>query len=529
MRILCLLLLFCALFSCSEQESSSVLSTDALPSQLFTINTQKDTVLKTANGALIEIERESFLGGDGEVTLEVKEAYNIEDMLRAGLTTRSDEGTLRSDGMIFLEAEEDDVSIVKPVRIALPTDNYDVEMQLYKGEEKDGEVVWTEPKPIADSMPVYIQGGKALFDANCSTCHGLDKDLTGPALYGVEHRGPWVDRKELFAFTRNTAEYIPLSAYAWCLTRKYNGQVMPSFPQFSDEALGAIYDYIKYNEMKGGMSFYRDPCADSCNQYEAAAMAIHRKRIERENLVAGNERAPETNNMEITNDASEERFYDEEQVVAVDDRGSVAMEENSGEYYRFWINTFGWYNVDALLKVNEKLKESVLTVTLQGSQEKGVQIYLVIPSMKVFAGASEPNNTNVFVFHTEDGKLPLPQGEKAYIMAMSENAEGVMFAHKEFRTSLSQNISIEVKPSSKEEIHSLFKSLRLDDVAIEGEGSNEVAVKVEEAKKALEIMKLDEDIKRAESEIEKLRPKNCDCFCGDTAMRGISGDTTQLY
>ena len=33
---------------------------------------------------------------------------------------------------------------------------------------------------------VNAQDGKALFSANCATCHKIDQQLTGPALLGVE-------------------------------------------------------------------------------------------------------------------------------------------------------------------------------------------------------------------------------------------------------------------------------------------------------------------------------------------------------
>ena len=39
------------------------------------------------------------------------------------------------------------------------------------------------------------QDGKALFQANCASCHAVNKKLTGPALAGVEDR--WPDKAKL--------------------------------------------------------------------------------------------------------------------------------------------------------------------------------------------------------------------------------------------------------------------------------------------------------------------------------------------
>lgn len=87
--------------------------------------------------------------------------------------------------------------------------------------------------------------GKNLFQNNCQTCHALNKNLTGPALAGVENRGPWGERKNLVKWVKNPATMIAENGYAKDLVKQYNGQVMPSFPQLSDEQIGNIFDYIR--------------------------------------------------------------------------------------------------------------------------------------------------------------------------------------------------------------------------------------------------------------------------------------------
>ena len=86
------------------------------------------------------------------------------------------------------------------------------------------------------------QDGKALFSANCASCHAINKRLTGPALMGVEER--WPDKKELFAFIRNPSLVIKRNAYAKKLKDVY-GTLMTAFPDLTDEAIAAILDYIR--------------------------------------------------------------------------------------------------------------------------------------------------------------------------------------------------------------------------------------------------------------------------------------------
>lgn len=86
--------------------------------------------------------------------------------------------------------------------------------------------------------------GKNLFSANCATCHALDKNLTGPALRGVESRGPWTSRQKLIQWVKNPSGMIEKEPYLGKLVQDYSGQIMPAFSQLTDAQIEAIFDYI---------------------------------------------------------------------------------------------------------------------------------------------------------------------------------------------------------------------------------------------------------------------------------------------
>ncbi len=88
------------------------------------------------------------------------------------------------------------------------------------------------------------QNGQQLFQQNCASCHGVNKALTGPALAGVESRGPWSDRKELIKWINNPAKYMQNDPYTQGLKAQYGNVVMTAFPQFSDKEVDAILQYI---------------------------------------------------------------------------------------------------------------------------------------------------------------------------------------------------------------------------------------------------------------------------------------------
>jgi mono/diheme cytochrome c family protein len=91
---------------------------------------------------------------------------------------------------------------------------------------------------------LLAQDGKALFQANCASCHAVNKKLTGPALAGLEDRGPWSDRKKLEAWIHNPAGFAKTDAYAANLIKEYAGVLMTGFPQLSSPEIDAIVKYI---------------------------------------------------------------------------------------------------------------------------------------------------------------------------------------------------------------------------------------------------------------------------------------------
>lgn len=106
-----------------------------------------------------------------------------------------------------------------------------------------------------NAKPVTINSeGKKIFQNNCQTCHALDKTITGPALRGVENRGPWTDRKNLMMWIKNPATTINKFQYTKDLVEQFGGQIMPSFSHLTDKQIENIFDYITNSPVQGFMA-----------------------------------------------------------------------------------------------------------------------------------------------------------------------------------------------------------------------------------------------------------------------------------
>lgn len=88
--------------------------------------------------------------------------------------------------------------------------------------------------------PGYLNGEK-LFKANCTTCHGLDKKVTGPALRGVSGR-----RKEAWIIKwvkDNGALRATGDPEALAIFEEYKGSIMTAFGNLSDADIKNIITY----------------------------------------------------------------------------------------------------------------------------------------------------------------------------------------------------------------------------------------------------------------------------------------------
>ncbi len=87
------------------------------------------------------------------------------------------------------------------------------------------------------------QDGKALFQANCASCHNPIKDATGPALKGMDERVP--SKEWLYKWVHNSAGLIASGdKYAVDIYNKWNKTAMTSFPNLTEADIDAIVVYV---------------------------------------------------------------------------------------------------------------------------------------------------------------------------------------------------------------------------------------------------------------------------------------------
>lgn len=509
-------LLIAIVYACNhgDRTISKLLSPRNLPGQTFVIDITKDTVLTTQKGALIRIPKGALKADNNIVKLEVKEAYSMEDIVKAGLTTTSNGKPLRSGGMLYLNPVGDNkVTITQPISIATPTAFLDSNMQLFKGEvQGDSTINWTDPKPMpANPQLNAISQANILFYDNCASCHSINKDLTGPALKGAMQRLLPVhngDKRGIYDFIRNPAKVMTRVKYYQDLKVKFGGVMMTAFPNLTDDNLDYLFAYLEnesnrtYTLKPGDTSI--STCLDSCDQYYRAIAKWSglKSSLENKPMVNENRTFPaDTTTADIYQAPAEETQDDT--IVSADTAWekakTVSPSYNTSFYYQFNINSFGWHNIDCVLDNDaDNIKYSELKVKIPGEYKENFSIYLIIPSFKTYvAGGLLENKNDEYGFEQLDGYITLPQGAAALILVVGEKDGEAIFGKKEFITKQKQLIELPLKKLNKEALQQELAKLSFNDLKIEATKSNPTE----------ELKNVNKELENA----EQLKPQNCDC------------------
>lgn len=451
----------------------AMLTPSKLPSQLLEINTERDTTLTLTSGAIITIPAHALKAANGKIAqLEVKEALTIEQMLVAGLRTKSNGTPLQSGGMVYINAANDaKVSILKPLQIQLPTNELVDGMQLYKGEVEKNGINWVDPQPLpakpdtsntdstAASTKADPQNGKALFQQNCASCHNVHKQVTGPALKDVMTR--WNnDTATLYSFVRNSSSVIASGhSYANNLFNQFGKQLMPAFPSLTTHDINDIFEYMDKQVRSDLVCHYPAPTMpDSC-QYYSTIFNLASEAGNDDYFITIRDTLLSTGSQLLTTSDIKDTL------IATAFKNLVTPKFNRSFYYTIDINTFGWYNIDMALNASSDLTPSELTVSISEKDDQSISVFLAIPSHKIMAQGGYLKDGKLYGFDEEDGTIPLPQGVKAYIIAIGENKSKpeLYFGRTSFITSGKQALSLTLETVSEKDIQKQIAGLQLPD------------------------------------------------------------------
>ncbi|MGZ5282173.1 MAG: c-type cytochrome [Bacteroidia bacterium] len=365
---LSILLAFVLLFSrCVEEEKKKkpVAIGENLSEQIFNITAGIDTILVSEKGAKIFISKNTFTTNVDAIEIKLKEALTLAEMVKAGLTTTSDNKILSSGGMIYISATWNGkkIQLLNPIKIQIPADNFDEGMKLFKGEIADNKINWSLAGDLDNYVKSPFERGKKIFEYYCVACHKNGQVLIGPDLIGITKRQ---NKEWIYAFTRNSQAVINSGdIYAKSLFEKYNKVIMP--PQnLTDAQLDDLYYFIE-------------------NDMQAISLLLP---------------------------ASPNSIFSASDTGASNSGADSARKDfNTGfardsSYYLFSVQGFGWYNCDKFIDESNTVAPEI-TVNFKDKKPAN-GIVIVLPKLKsvISTGLSE-NKLQI---------SQLPKNEKAVLV-----------------------------------------------------------------------------------------------------------------
>jgi mono/diheme cytochrome c family protein len=114
-------------------------------------------------------------------------------------------------------------------------------------EKKNADTGENVSEPVKET--VAISAGQKLLQTNCQSCHSVRARLIGPPLEALSSK--WKDRKNLYAYVHNPADYISKKNDARIIQlHKEYTITMPPFPYLKEAEIDSILNYISGEEKK---------------------------------------------------------------------------------------------------------------------------------------------------------------------------------------------------------------------------------------------------------------------------------------
>lgn len=152
-------------FGLFSTEFIDSLKTISNPAENFELNATENNTIVAKNGTILIISPNSFVDINGNiisnVTIEIKENFEISDFILSNLQTKHNDEILESTGMIYLSATDEkgnslSLSPDKKIRVQIPQDKSDDNSKIFLGTRvENGTINWQNIEEPTKSLIPY--------------------------------------------------------------------------------------------------------------------------------------------------------------------------------------------------------------------------------------------------------------------------------------------------------------------------------------------------------------------------------------
>lgn len=387
----------------------------------FTIKVDEDSFLKGAKGTTIYIPKYTFQYEDGTeptgtISLELKECFNLVDMISENLQTTSRGQILETNGMIYINAKSEGKKLYikndKAIAIGFPKNDSKKEMDLfYDFEFNDSINTWVpdyklfEAKAIKESIEktdtTSYMGEDTIYDPNYPI--EMTDDMYDFGFF-VSLRTGTFDFVNFLGSDETVVEYLEnskntdsLKAYTfhknnWRADFDFNinkkGEIINLRP---NKDVGIIYE-------KGAIKMARE-IFQSLPPFDVANFKKNIKTNWTYSLGISNQRS-------INWKRFKQKFR--KKYAKYRDSAVQKLDSEALKYYMFSATEMGWINCDRFWDVDDDEKTDFIVKTDYPDDTK---IQIVFKDIKSIMNGSLENGTHVF--------KNIPKGKEVKIIGIS--------------------------------------------------------------------------------------------------------------
>ena len=482
-----IILLFFGAISCTPTPVSTaeILGKEALPyTKIVKIDPSKDVAIKVDSQVFIESYIGSFMYEGGgtvteEINLEVNYYNSLLQIVSAGLETVSTEGLLlATEGMFHIKAsvasgKKIEINPTKPLKITklFPKGKNVYDYAFYEGKADDDRVLWTNPRLDNSLGPIPFDVLFFHIQQNLSNHEHFKTDLNQQLKPNHQYILNYLcDSIDLVQY-QNTIVANPAffnriySAAVVMDNKKVNFDREDWFERKLNYILSMVFKLelpkMNYQQLdsfilsKADTSSYRYYTYRHCRSWE----------YDRFSFSPNNHVLVDT---VLLNAIQKAKNYDPSLAFQYQDSIVVLRERNSSgwnyklidselipyqlsgprDYFISFFDYQGWLNIDKLIRGNLKLQKLRISVV---NADVHTSVALLLKSEKVVLWGGLNNGHYEF-------KYKLPRSA-AIVIVLNTKGASLKFAQKEILIGRDTDITLDLKPSTKEEIQAALEKI----------------------------------------------------------------------
>lgn len=398
--------------------------------QTFTIKGDRDTLLVGQNGTIFTILKNTFINSQGQpataVSIDLVEVNSIAEIIKTNLQTISGDKILQTGGMFFIDAKENNKSLVvaegKSIYVEVKSSYKDPQMKIFDGKFDDkGKIDWAATGNLENNLiPIplsLINFHKC--DSECSFSKKQTDELSNPRF------------ENTYIATREFEDRCCAMMYATCpqsnnLSQKFLDIYTANIdkPLFYSDSL--VIDYLAKNhknKIDTTKKFTWDDTGWFTYMFQFFTELKNQRLTNTINFDKLGIKESTTTEELISKGYSESEaekfiafFKVRKQIVKSREDEKQTSRLAS---YSLSINKLGWVNVDRFID-DKNTETSTFLVKIKSKDTLDfISVSLVIPGYNVAVFAIH-NDGNLFSFTKKnDGYMKLPVGQDAIIVAFS--------------------------------------------------------------------------------------------------------------